>query len=679
MSARRPPGVLRRLGRAAAFCLLAAPLAATPAAAVERVATAASGIPAIAVTTQVARVTITLRNPPGAREARLRPEPEFRAIGAGQAVRAEWTQPDTGLSPGEGGVFLLAPGATATFEARGVFPVPGVWEAALSAELGDGRTARFPVTLERSAQPLPADFLADPRTARITLGFWEGSTDGSWRVRLVGRNATAGPFAVAAVSLGRVTSGTGESEGAAALRETANGATPQPGAALDDAACRGARPAGSSCTVILSVPAGLDPGRHVVEVVAAGAEGGQSVRSQPVEVRASAFSAGLLVGLSALLGTLVFFWRQTGRATVEARILVAEAARQADRLGGLSALPAARAAAADLVQRLQQLDAAVLRGTTPDMTLHDARLAAIAAAVKAHAEAERLPPAQRKLLDPAVKALAAALDAAPADMQLQTPRTEAIAAAAQALRADAIAAQRLVEAAGAARGEIEAVGAGLRRLMGKGALSDALRALRVAIDETLDPAEDIPVAARVERLGASRRRLDDALAALPTDLPRAVQALADAAGAERAARFEKPLADAGRFAAALQGKPVAEIRTAANRLAGENAEILPAGVAEAVASPPSVPVLLAPNSALTLDLGWLLTGPAGPASPEMLRAHRVLVDVATNAVVLAAICLVGVLLLWLPNPVWGSWTDIVTALLAGLGTRLAIGAAAART
>jgi len=75
-----------------------------------------------------------------------------------------------------------------------------------------------------------------------------------------------------------------------------------------------------------------------------------------------------------------------------------------------------------------------------------------------------------------------------------------------------------------------------------------------------------------------------------------------------------------------------------------------------------------------LDIAFtpgLLFSSAEAGSAAVAR-HILTLDVITNLVVAGLIGAVGVLVLWTGNTTWGSYPDVIGALLAGAGTRLAI-------
>ena len=60
-------------------------------------------------------------------------------------------------------------------------------------------------------------------------------------------------------------------------------------------------------------------------------------------------------------------------------------------------------------------------------------------------------------------------------------------------------------------------------------------------------------------------------------------------------------------------------------------------------------------------------------SPRTLRLIGSSATLLANAAVLVLTAAIGVLTLWAQAPAWGTPSDLVIALLAGAGSRLAIG------
>ena len=654
--------------------------------AVERVAGVAPDRISETVTTPNGRLLVTLRHsipagqPSDGAPVQLRPDAMFSSLASGGDIPATWRRLDTGRGPDADGRFQLVRGETATFEVRGTFNTPGSWETAIEALDAAGNIAsRVVLAIVRTAPPpIPATLLSEPRLTRIDLNLWEAWTGAEHKVQLRARNAGTDPLPVGGSTIGEVSVVTGPSELAAALVESFS---------VPPRDCAGVLEAGQACSVTLSVPPGLVPGRYVAEVILSGASGGQSVRAQTVEVRASAWWAGCIAALGALLGALVTGWRTSGRQLVEARILAAERRRQASRLlEATTTLPAARRALIHLVERLRGLDAAIRRGTpSPDLAPYDERLQAIAAAVEAHAAAERFAAAQAVPIASAKADLAEALDKASRDATLDAGSSQAIATAAAALRDGVGAAEALIRAATEADDALALVGLPLRQLLANTAVSTAWGMLEDARAAAFLPLEKTEtLAKRTTDLSKQTAVLRKQLAG--TEVPDAILAfLQQAASADekREKNLQIPLKDAGDVKRRWETLPLEERLRNANGFAETFARTHPdafdSGTEVAAPARPEIPTVVPPGSAMTLDLDGLFSGPARLASLDELEGFRTWWNWLTNLAVLAGIGAAAVLILWVDNPVWGSPADFVTALLAGIGTRLAIGTVAART
>jgi len=658
--------------------------------AIERVAGTAPDRVTETITAPSGRMLVTLRNtaapgqPGSDSPVQLRAHAMFSSLVSGNDTRADWLRLDTGRGPDADRRFQLARGETATFEVRGTFATAGIWETAIEAlDTAGNITSRVVLAIERRMPVPPAvpnNLLAEPRVARIGLGPWNARTAAPHSIRLQARNQGTEALTLTLAGIGQVTTAAGAAEQAAALEEAFS---------VSSTDCSGQLGAGQGCTLTLAVPVGLAPGRYVAEVMVSGAGGGQSLRAQTVEVRASAWWAGALAALGALLGALVTGWRTTGRQLVEARIFAAERRRQAGLLEAATNLPAARRSIAHLMDRLRELDGTIRRGkSNPDLAPHDERLQAIAAAVEAHALAERIPPEQGQALAAAKEKLAKALDAAALGTVLKPEASQAILTVAAALRELVAAVEALVRAAAEADADLTLVGPSLCRLLELEGKLDELPALKDARAAAFLPARDAEeLAKRTPEIRSAIVALRKALSgtAVPEAIVVALCRLHAAATEEDQRRdFAEAVAKAERLASRWPTLP-AEVRL---READRFAEAIlsasaraPDGRTESAAAPaqPPIPALLPAGSPMTLDLDGLLSGPSRLASLDELEGFRTLWSWLTNIAVLIGIGAAAVPILWADNPVWGSSTDLIAALLAGIGTRLAIGTVASRS
>ena len=122
--------------------------------------------------------------------------------------------------------------------------------------------------------------------------------------------------------------------------------------------------ANQPCTFDVQLPQGLAPGSYSLEVLVPGKGGGQSARTVNIDVRASAWLAGIVIALGVALGGAVTDWRTTARPIVNRRIIVARLREDVERLAETATqVPVARRVR-QLVLELKALDAEILAGET---------------------------------------------------------------------------------------------------------------------------------------------------------------------------------------------------------------------------------------------------------------------------------------------------------------------------
>ncbi len=607
---------------------------------------------------QSGEASLTLRND-GAETVRVTGSAQFVHEASGAGTPATWRRIGDGAAQPPGG-FALAPGETAAFQARGAFARPGVHVATLDTREATGPAHRFELAVDRRIEPVPAAFLLDPPRFRIGLGVFEASTGSSRVARIAGRNATTGELIVASVR----TTGLVRTDGGAEVSVASSAPI-----STDAADCIGPRAPQQDCVVDVALPAGLSPGAYRLDVAALGAGGGQSVRSVAFDVRASPLWAGGLVALGALAGALVSVWRGSGAALIARRIRIADLRSAAARLAGEAADPAILRRARRATRDARALDAAAGRGEDVSASLAEqaARIETLTLLDETYRAARTLSERGAAIVAPRVAALTGALDGPgwPADE---------IEAAATALRAELRAAPDFATATDRLGAALAALPPGAVSAFGEDpAFEEAHDAARAAIADALGPLgpADDTLAARAAHLGDTLRALDAATRAAQAGVRATLRARLAALRSRRPAKDGNVAAIETRLAAAPDPLSV----EAAARFADAISRLEAGGVEAAGAPSPQIqiPGILGANSALILDIDAAIFGPAGLASARTLADRARLMSVLTNAVVLAALGAVGVLALWTPNPAWGSAADIATALLAGLGTRLAIG------
>lgn len=224
-----------------------------------------------------------------------------------------WSRADTGATEVAGVPLTLAPGATITFRMETDLPDTGRHAVRLvqrrAGAAGGGDQVLGPYVFSRAPVPLPKDFLLSTLHQTVTIWPWlpataQGAGTGL-RVAIRGANTTALPVAVAGVAHGALAR-----EGAAAGTTSFS----YPVSAVTSGHTCGDKVApGGFCTVELTLPGLLGPGRYGLDVALSGAEGGVSPSRVTLEVRAPGWFAVLLVALGALVGAAIAHWREVDR------------------------------------------------------------------------------------------------------------------------------------------------------------------------------------------------------------------------------------------------------------------------------------------------------------------------------------------------------------------------------
>lgn len=661
---------------------------ATPAAAVRQV----SGEPTAKLATTSAlstgRAAITLHNPSDTDTAVLvAPRTLTSSVGAA-ALPARWVRRDTGLGPDSEQRFLLAPNTTVELELAADLPAAGTWEATLHVVTpATAPPLRFLLSLTRTAAPVPAELLLQPDPARTTIpfpGLWL-SESARLRLRLRALNAGDQPLDLAPPAVSGTVAVIGGTQVAAGLPTLP---LAEPGS------CVGTLAPKRGCALDIVLPAGMPPGRYAVTVALPGAAGGQATQTQVVDLRLSAIWAALAAILGAAIGTAIEAWRRTGRPTLATRIAVAERADRARRLAEAPRLPALGQAAAALRQAFDGLDAALRRGgqALPDMAPYDERLRALEAAAGALAAAATLPLPAAALTAPERAALVQALTAAAGTTATNPAQSAALVQATQALQAAVADVAELLRIDAAAAHELQRTDAALRALLDDPQLNAAWEALAARREESF--AAPLPgtapgaVAARLQGLNRDLQQLVAARAAAVAGVPQRVAKraldLAATYAPDQTAKRTSATALAQQadalvlgWAALGEGEQLAQTRALHRRLTaltqGRTGIESAAGAARGTET---VPRLFAADTALVFDPTGLFAGPASGAPLAALEAYQDRWDRLTNLGVAVGIGCAAILVLWNASPAWGTPVDFATAVLAGIGTRLAAGLAA---
>lgn len=625
--------------------------------AVQKVDDTTSDTVTASTTTAKGRASLTLKND-AAGEVAVAVGSEFHHETTQAAVKAQWVKYPLGAGPG--GEFTLKANEIATFEVSGEFVDPGVYETFIEVVESTGGRLRYPVRITRTIQAIQAEFLLEPKPVRIGLSFPDITTSSPYLIRLSGRNASSEPIEVAAPLVGQILVGSADARSQAATSKA-------PGVA--DNGCAGQVLAGQSCVFDIQLPQGLSPGSYSLDVLMPGRGGGQSARTITIDIRASAWLAGIVIALGVALGAAVTDWRATGRPVAALRI---EAARLREETGRLASstgqVPVARRAS-QLVLELKALDAEILDGKDGSAKLTEYRerfglLTRSDALLQAAAQPKGEAADTFSLL---AQRLAAALGTV-------EWKGETVIAAADKLGAELSGFQSLFEAARRYDERTIELAPAIAYLGTAGESADwkGARDLRQGAFRSIEAdGDNIETVARAKALNEATDKLTETPATVtPTVLSKVAGEIADALKAQPSARRKTALERLQQQVTQLKAvqPPTSGTLIDAVRLSQDFQ-----GLSGLESAPGDVPAILDPDSGLKFTWPNAAFQPAAGASLAELGQSLRLWDWITNLIVLAGIASVGVLVLWATNTTWGSVQDILLALLAGAGTRLSIG------
>ncbi|WP_275791446.1 hypothetical protein [Pararhizobium gei] len=630
-----------------------------PAAGVEKVNNATSDTATATKTTIVnGRASITLKGEEA--EVLVTVGKEFQNETTHEKVDAKWIKYP--LATPSDGTFKLMSGETATFEVSGEFAKPGVYEIFIEAA-GKLGTSRYPVRITRTMTAVTDGLLLEPKPLHADLSFLNFLTPKPYPIQLTAHNASNEPVEIGQPIVGQLLFGPTD-----AKVQSATETEPM----VSDDRCPRPLPANQSCVFAVQLPSGVAPGSYSINVIVPGNGGGQSVRTLSVDVRASAWLAGIVIALGVLLGAAVTDWR-TARPIAVHRIETARLRDAAQTLANTTKQAAVRRRATRLVSELTALDTEILAGvdTTAKvgdykawielLTRADGMLIAVTQPTEPRNNATETFGllAQRLCITlDAIEwnrdAVAAALETlcaelADFDLLYQAARrydliAAKLAPAASYLGTDAPAEwNSALDLRNGAFVPIEPGGDGKHTATRATALNGATAVL-----------EKKPAAFASAVLEKLDREITRALQAPPTD-----DLKAELAKLQRDVRALKSA-----------NPPVEGTLDDVLKLSERFVVLLGLESADGAIN---VPIILAAESGLIVK--WpngALQPAAGAPLTTLLHSLRAW-DWITNVIALAGIASAGVLVLWMTNNTWGSVQDIVLALLAGAGTRLSIG------
>jgi hypothetical protein len=618
---------------------------------------AISGPEALKTTDRIARAQITLKNT-GAQSLEVRPDTQWRRLADAGTRPARWLATESGAQPANG-AFPLAANSTASFMAEREFDEAGTYVVGVTVT-GGGTDRRFTLAVARTITAVPDTLFVAPKPARIDVGFPDGTTAEPFVVIVSAHNAGNDPVPLNAPKVVRVATVSGDTEMNAAL---ASPPTVQPGTCTSELRPR------DDCAVQVKLPAGVSSGRYAVDIAMDGPGGGRTLANLRVDVRLSALWTGLLVALGALAGYLVVMWRERGRSILDRRIAAAEARVSLSRLSHAAQSEVIRQQATQLLGAMRTIETSIASGDDPTTALADlsARYEVLVAADQTLARVDK---GEISLLFAAhVSRLKATLQADPwtvADVRAKLQR----------IQSELAALDNFLAAAGNLKRALDDLGPVLDRLT-----DDKRQPATRARDELAQAFSVIPIdgdtspelKARIGKLDDARKGLAGIpLVVLQSLLADVTQALARTPNRSELEQFKAKLENALRTSDRIDPATARSLVSEAQSLnirsgAGRG------GLEEAIAEESRVPRIVPSDSALALDFNPFLFGIGHAIPPSKLRSIRLAWTIVTNSIVLLGIALTGVLVLWSPNSYWGSTVDLVTAILAGMGTRLAIG------
>lgn len=624
-------------------------------------AAADPGQEAVRTRDRIARAQIGLKNT-GAQPLTVRPDTEWRRLADGSTRPAKWLAPQKGVQP-ENGVFTIPEKESGTFVAEGDFEAAGTYAIGVTVSAPGSTERRLTFTVTRTVAPVPDTLFVAPKTGRIDLGFSELTSPDARILKVAATNAGNDPIPLGAPTVTRFAAVSGDTESPVGLKSSADASA---------GSCKSDLGPKVDCAIEISFPAGLSAGRYVADVAISGPGGGRALVSQRIDVRRSAWWAGIVVAVGALAGYLVMLWRESGRTTLDRRIAAAEARAGISRLVGAAKSTVVRQRARELVDKVRTIEGAIAAGTDPAPQLAEVesryKLLATADQVLAQADSD----GTRTMFEALSNRVKAAL-------QFEGWLLDKVIKETARLQSELAALDELHGAATAVKSRLNELDVPIVWLEtpSEQPAVDAKRKLAEAFvpipAAELAEGQTSVLKTRTDALKAANADLNKIPAASVRDLLKQVEAALKPTPAEPA-----PLTSLKReLEEALKTPDAIDVELAKSLLRkGGQLGLHPPGAAriETVgAEGPKIPPLLPTGSALTLDFNPFLFGIGQAVLPETLRAQRQFWSVVTNAFVLIGIGLTGVMVLWVSNPSWGSEVDIATAFLAGAGTRLAIG------
>lgn len=566
--------------------------------------------------------------------------------GAGRPVTWKRSTPPVGDQS-------IAPGTEIVLQVSADLPEVGVYETFIDSYGKDNKGIETPdrrirVVVTREADAISSELMTEPKPAAETWPLNAGER--SYILTL--RNSTTKPVNFNPPAVLSFSTSDGNVQ-------TSVGTNKIPG--LDATACGATLDAGKSCPIRLSLYDTLSPGEYSVDIGLAGVGGGWSHRSQTIRVKATPFLAFTVIVLGALAGWYVQTWRNKGRRATNSLIDLVRIRDPADRFVAETQDDNLRNIGRRLLEEIDDAEGSARRDAdvSADIDRLKLWLKRLVTGAELHRRFGMLPEVGQNLLRTRFDTVIAGLSERNPSAEVRAALEGKIAALATDMNAWPPLARSLSQAVEwlnsierllrAASGSVDVT-----------KLEAAREALGRALDQATAPLGEIPLSAKIEPLqkAIEEARKNTGPSEIANALREALKAqikTADDRKKERLTELTDELAawvDAEHSAAGL-----ADLSRIFSKVSGKP---------EAAAPPSQINVP-------TVDLPTTFLLPQWHSSLAKLQQSLKLNELFTNLLVLLGTGAAGVLTLWVPDPTWGSWSNLIGAFLAGLAARVVIG------
>ncbi|MBR1188557.1 hypothetical protein [Bradyrhizobium sp. AUGA SZCCT0160] len=547
----------------------------------------------------------------------------------------------------------ITPGSEIVLQISADLPEVGVYETFIDSYGKNDKGAEIPdrrirIVVTRDADAIPSELMIEPKPAAET---WPLNGGGRSYI-LTLRNSTTKPVTFVPPAVLSYSSKQGDAQ-------TSLGTNRMP--ALDPSGCGAMLDAGKSCPISLTLYDTLSPGEYSVDVGLAGVGGGWSHRSQTIRVKATPFLAFAIIILGTAAGWYVQAWRSKGRRATISLVDIARIRASAERFVAETQDESLRNIGRRVLEEIDEAEGHARRDVDVAAEIDRIRLWLKRLMVGAELQQHfgKLPEVGQNILRAPRDAMVAGLAERDPSAENRTAFEGKIAAFAADLNAWPLLARPLGQAVAwlasierllrAASGvtdvtKLEAARDALSRALGVATATRGDTALSARVDPLQKAVEE------AQKNVASQEMADALRASLKTQI-----ATADDGKKARLTELTDELAvwrDAEPSAASLS-----DLARIFSKVSGK----------QEAAAPPS------PISVPPVDLPTTLLLPRWNSSLADLQRSLERNEFYTNLLVLLGTGAAGVLTLWVPDPTWGSWGDLIGAFLAGFAARVVMG------